>query len=228
MSNNNHTLDIAVVGGGIAGLYTAWRLINNQTPYKNLRIAVFEATDRLGGRLWSSKMDAKDQIDVELGGMFFSNDHHLVYDLCVNKLSLEPLPVSPKPAFAYIRGNRFRIPNLPRLNSNPYTFNSDEQNLTYHEILFHGIRQLVPSFDDLWPLDPDANFTDTIRYLRSTQFNGAPLHEWGFRDLLANVLSDEALACVRHLVGSESLLGNWNAYDALLSMLRNLTGNGTD
>lgn len=38
--------DVAIVGGGIGGLYTAWRLMRST----KLKIALFEASDRFGGR----------------------------------------------------------------------------------------------------------------------------------------------------------------------------------
>ncbi len=47
-------LDVAVIGGGISGLYCAYMLRYNQ------RVRLFEATDRLGGRIWSTRfLDGK-------------------------------------------------------------------------------------------------------------------------------------------------------------------------
>ena len=56
----NNRLDIAIVGGGIAGLYCAYQLAlenkcrvdNHQKP---LEFLVFEASDHLGGRIWSTR-----------------------------------------------------------------------------------------------------------------------------------------------------------------------------
>ena len=42
--------DYAIVGGGISGIYSAWRL---QAAYPAKSIALFESSNRLGGRLRS-------------------------------------------------------------------------------------------------------------------------------------------------------------------------------
>src|SRR5262249_62333631 len=64
-------LDVAVIGAGIAGCYTAWRLrsLDKQelTPDSPLRplleskdrldVALFEYSDRVGGRVWSAAVN---------------------------------------------------------------------------------------------------------------------------------------------------------------------------
>lgn len=40
--------DIVIVGGGFAGIYSAWRLVRD-----GLRVSLVEASDHLGGTLWS-------------------------------------------------------------------------------------------------------------------------------------------------------------------------------
>ncbi|MCI0559375.1 MAG: FAD-dependent oxidoreductase, partial [Nitrososphaera sp.] len=52
----NHSPDIAIIGGGIAGLYCCYRLAK-KLPNKS--IVLYEATERLGGRIetWSLKRD---------------------------------------------------------------------------------------------------------------------------------------------------------------------------
>src|SRR5215475_8837471 len=45
-------LDVAIVGAGVSGLYTAWRLLSDRdSPANNVR--VFEGGDYVGGRLLS-------------------------------------------------------------------------------------------------------------------------------------------------------------------------------
>eukprot|EP01134_Creolimax_fragrantissima_P001554 CFRG1554T1 len=67
-------LDIVVVGGGTGGTYSAWRLATSEST-KSLNIALFEATDRIGGRLYSPLLSedlcGNDETASrsELGGM---------------------------------------------------------------------------------------------------------------------------------------------------------------
>eukprot|EP00172_Hildenbrandia_rubra_P003876 Plantae.Rhodophyta-Hildenbrandia_rubra.ctg67786.p1 GENE.Plantae.Rhodophyta-Hildenbrandia_rubra.ctg67786~~Plantae.Rhodophyta-Hildenbrandia_rubra.ctg67786.p1 ORF type:complete len:107 (+),score=7.73 Plantae.Rhodophyta-Hildenbrandia_rubra.ctg67786:74-394(+) len=44
------TCDISIVGAGIGGLYTAWRLAVDSGKYDGSRICIFEAKNRIGGR----------------------------------------------------------------------------------------------------------------------------------------------------------------------------------
>jgi protoporphyrinogen oxidase len=59
-------LDVAIVGGGVAEIYSAWRLMHcdastsgilrnwaSKRPDGNLKIGVFERSDRIGGCLLS-------------------------------------------------------------------------------------------------------------------------------------------------------------------------------
>jgi hypothetical protein len=48
------TLDTAMVGAGVGGLYTTWRLLGCGQPPGG--IGVFEASERVGGRLFSVSM----------------------------------------------------------------------------------------------------------------------------------------------------------------------------
>lgn len=44
----NSKIDIAIVGGGISGVYSAWKL---KTKYPKKNIVVYEGSDHIGGRL---------------------------------------------------------------------------------------------------------------------------------------------------------------------------------
>jgi monoamine oxidase len=60
-------LDIAVVGGGVAGAYTAWRLSRHFGAAKS--VGLFEYSDRIGGRLYSRRLPGMPHLVAELGGM---------------------------------------------------------------------------------------------------------------------------------------------------------------
>src|SRR5262245_24005761 len=94
--------DVAVVGGGVSGVYAAWELRMAQpselTPRLrklaersggHLRVGLFEADRRIGGRLYSKAIPVSGRLPndkpqepeipdtvVELGGMRFLDPDH--------------------------------------------------------------------------------------------------------------------------------------------------------
>ncbi|NER00422.1 MAG: NAD(P)-binding protein, partial [Cyanothece sp. SIO2G6] len=64
-------IDIAIVGGGVSGVYSAWKL---KKQYRDRTIVVFEASDHIGGRLLSVKPPGIDNMVAELGGMRILSD----------------------------------------------------------------------------------------------------------------------------------------------------------
>jgi cytochrome b involved in lipid metabolism len=79
--------DLIVVGGGISGLYTIYKYIENlkddlkddlKSVKKERKILLLESNSRLGGRIHT--IHNKDQI-YESGGARFSSDHHHVMNL---------------------------------------------------------------------------------------------------------------------------------------------------
>jgi lysine 2-monooxygenase len=99
-------LDFAIIGGGIAGLYTAWRIANSEV-YKNKSIHLFEATQKTGGRLLSVKMPGIDFI-AELGGMRYTSNHILLRKT-IQKLQLKSRPFSFVDRQMYLRGRHLKM-----------------------------------------------------------------------------------------------------------------------
>ncbi len=62
---DKNILDVAVVGGGISGVYSAWRLL---TDGGKKSVTVYEADKHIGGRLLSVKPPEIDNMVAELGG----------------------------------------------------------------------------------------------------------------------------------------------------------------
>src|ERR1700675_1753650 len=90
--------DIAIVGGGVSGIYCGWRLLTakpgNSGPLKGwarengkLKVAVFEGSDRIGGRLLSARPPGfTGSTTCEIGGMRYVSSQTLVRSLVENEL----------------------------------------------------------------------------------------------------------------------------------------------
>src|ERR687885_901240 len=62
----DENIDIAIVGGGVSGVYSAWRL---KQADPNRKIVVFEGSGQIGGRLLSVRPPDIPNMVAELGGM---------------------------------------------------------------------------------------------------------------------------------------------------------------
>ena len=76
---------IAIVGGGMAGLNTAWKLRK-----AGLEATIFEGADRTGGRMFTAANLLGDGLTTELGGEFIDSTHEELLAL-VDEFGLERL-----------------------------------------------------------------------------------------------------------------------------------------
>lgn len=97
----NEILDVAIVGGGVSGVYSAWRLMccdprtseilrteAKDSPRGKLKIGLFERSDRIGGRLLSLTPPSMPNLRAELGAMHYVSTQMLLRSL-VEKLRLK-------------------------------------------------------------------------------------------------------------------------------------------
>lgn len=160
-STEKADLDVAIIGGGVAGAYAAYRLTRAKDK---LDVRLFEQSGRIGGRLWSYAAPEILDEPAEIGGLGFCQIHQSVYELC-GKLGLERRPSSDYNAgaqFFYLRGQRFlpeafTPPESLQDNRNGYYPNvipfclRDEEKwkppfMLSFEVLFKGIK----GFANLW------------------------------------------------------------------------------
>ena len=170
-----HGEEVAIVGGGIAGLVAAYELMK-----LGLKPVVYEAS-KLGGRLRSQAFNGTDGIVAELGGMRFPVSSTAFYHY-VDKLGLEtkpfPNPLTPASGSTVIdlEGQTYyaeKISDLPALFQEVADAWADalESGAQFSEIQ-QAIRDRdVPRLKELWntlvPLWDDRTFYDFVATSRS-------------------------------------------------------------
>jgi lysine 2-monooxygenase len=207
--------DVAVIGGGIAGIYAAWRLrqatleqlqgdpqnLAAMHPDKRLRVGLFEYSDRIGGRLFSLTLPGVEDIPVELGGMRFLNIHRRVLALVDHfKLERRILPTADLQDrhLYYLRGQ--------------YATNADWKR---------------PGFEPPYRLEqgerarsPGALLHEVVlRHRLAVQEYPERYRTQGFWNLLLSELSDQAYRLIRDAGGYETIVNNWNAAEAIPFLL---------
>lgn len=201
------TLDTAIVGAGVGGLYTAWRLLGcGKLPGG---IAVFEASTRIGGRLFSVSMPGTTGIAAEFGGMRFLSSHELITSVAAKfGLKIRKFATTGAESIFYARGKRWRAGDIAKKQPVPYGLPPDERYLDPFELTVKAVQQVMPAMKHL---EPD----EWAETKESLTLDGFPLIDWGFANLLGRFLSDEARQFLEMGIGYSAVVSNWNAADAL-------------
>ena len=221
----NH-YDVAIVGGGVGGIYSGWRLVTAKPgesaglkngPGKNgkLSVAVFEGSDRIGGRLLSARPPSfSHKTTCEIGGMRYVSSQTLMRSLVENELKLPHYPqvVDQSSNIVYVRGKQLRFDQVQTPSALPYNLSwAESQYVSQNDpsgLLGWAVAKLLPG---VLTFTGDALHT----YLRDAVVDGTPLYQHGFWNLLARALSPEGYSLARTLVGYDCLGSNANAVDLI-------------
>jgi monoamine oxidase len=220
---DEQVLDYAIVGGGVSGIYSAWRLKESDSTRD---IEVFEMSDRVGGRLLTVTPPRIPTGRVELGGMrYIVNEHPWVTSL-VKYLGLatEPLDAGMPQNIAYVRGRLLRMFELtdPSKISKIYDVAPGERDsgilgsltaqaaaislaVTIKDLL--GIT--VKSYKDMAKLTP----ADWKVITTKGTYDGDVLWSLPLRYPMLRSLSNEALLLDEDTGGYDSILYTWSAAD---------------
>ncbi|MCB0036889.1 MAG: FAD-dependent oxidoreductase [Anaerolineales bacterium] len=212
-------VDVAIVGGGVSGIYSGWRLATADlsasplAPHANesgkLNIHLYELSDRIGGRLISLDPPEIQGIKAEFGGMRYLTNQPLVKGL-IDQLGLEtrPFPVSGDENIYYIRGHHLRGRDFTNPDKVPYRLSWLEKGKTPGQLIAAAIDTLIPGAAHLtkeqWQ-EVKENYT----------FHGRYLWELGFWNLLNEVMSSEAFKLLQDAGGYDTTMTNWNAAEAI-------------
>lgn len=218
--------DIAIVGGGISGIYSGWRLMTADPstsplfaswlkPRQTLKVAVIEGSGRIGGRLLSARAPTMPKITCELGGMRYVSSQTLARSLIENGLKLprhEQVVDQPQ-NLAYLRDRHLRLENLTQPEALPYALRWAEADWLRRgnppaTLIGCAAETLLPGVSTL-------TGAALRKFLHAARVDGVPLYQLGFWNLLARVLSPEAYQLAIKTIGYDCLGSDANAVDLI-------------
>lgn len=187
--------DIVIAGGGVAGVYCAWRLSH---AHPDWRIVVLERTGALGGRLVSrpSPSGVTEQgVALEYGGMrYFASQPRIT--ALVRRLALPVATiVEQTPAnVVCVRGVSTTVADLPRIAASLYRLGVTERGASPDAIVG---RVLAMHARQRW----DTTFVDAMHALGVTDealqlYEGASGYSFQFDDIAARTAATEHGAAV--------------------------------
>lgn len=234
--------DYVIIGAGIAGLYSAWRILDHFG--RDTKIAICERLNRTGGRLDSDQVDIRDdefmpvprgvsKVKEEQGGMRFNYEMHELMQT-FEKLGLcdqiVPFPmsssVSPKsgmPAINtnryFIRGRSFTVAEANAGNnmiwSELYDLNEAEVGLSPSQIVTNVYRRLLLENRIKFGQEQTPEFWTKFR--ETCTWRGVKLIDWQMGGLLKDMgYSAECLELLADTIGFAGLFkGPGNAGDGM-------------
>lgn len=214
-------LDVAIIGGGVSGTYSAWRLQEAQGDHQ--RIQLFEYGDRIGGRLFSITLPGLPNVVAEVGGMRWmpaskgDTDGHVMVDKLVDYLKLakkdfpmgneqpEDHPIGAKNNLLYLRGKRFRFRDFTESPDKiPYNLAWSERGFGPEDLQVKVMNSIYPGFDKL-----------SLAEQMQVKVFGKEIWRYGFWDLLYRVLSNEGYQFMKDAGGYEANVANASAVTQL-------------
>jgi lysine 2-monooxygenase len=203
-------LDVAVVGGGVSGCYSAWRL--QQEKGAHAKIGLFEYSDRIGGRLYTVTLPGLPHVKAEVGGMRYIPDQHIMVASLVDHLQLPtndfpmgaPPPVGSNCNLFYLRGRHLRLHELADPAKVPYNLAWSERGLGPTNLQVQVMNNIYPNFGNL-------SLCDQMKI----KVFGQPIWKYGFWDLMFRVLSNEGYQFMKDSGGYDANVANANAVTQL-------------
>jgi hypothetical protein len=204
-------LDVAIVGGGVSGIYSGWRLLSTK---KAQQVALFEGSGRLGGRLLTLIPPGIPNARVEVGGMRFTSAHLRVAGLVQQLgLAVQDFSVYEPQNIAFIRGKRLRSQDLTDASKLPYQLLPDERDPGFLGNVTAAAAQRALRV----VLGKDVPATDvTSTWLKvgaTGLYEGSHLYDVTLRYLMLRAVSLEAFKLAEDSSGYDSILFTWNAAD---------------
>ena len=201
-------LDLAIVGGGIAGTWLAARMAESSPDWS---IELLERTDRIGGRLRTMHVPGLEH-PIELGGMRYITSHELVQEVVeAEKIPVRPFDTHGGPERSFLRGRFGGGPADPAAAAG-YDLDDRERGRSPVQLLVDALDAIVPG--------AAALSLDDWRERRATgRFRGRALTDWSLAEAGGAVRSAEGWAAATDAFGYDSGINLQNAGTALPYLL---------
>ena len=193
-----------IAGGGMGGLYTAWK--SGGGP----QTAVFERAQHFGGRVHTAPVPGTSH-PFDVGAMrFIPSQQHRINGLAEHfHIPIKDFPVGGANNLQFFRGKRLTNQQMEQSPAAaPYKLASSEQGKTADELLVKALDAVIPNFAKLTP-------AELVTAMKTTTVEGVPLEQLGLMNILRRSLSNEAVRFISDSVGYESDLQNWDAGQAM-------------
>jgi monoamine oxidase len=215
-------LDVAIIGSGVSGLYTGWRLLTGRIkPHgpagsganAKPRVNVFELSDRIGGRLESIFFDGMPDVAAEFGGMRYTDQHVLVSSL-VSKLGLTPrdFPMGDKNNLWLLRGERLKAEDFSDPKKVPYDLRRSEKGKTTDQLISYVLQQVLEE-NGITKLPSGRQEWDELK--KVLKHRGERIFKFGWWNVILDYLSSEAYQLITDGGGYYTSTMNWGAGEAM-------------
>ncbi|PHS03847.1 MAG: hypothetical protein COA88_14815 [Kordia sp.] len=229
-------LDVAIIGAGASGLYSAYRLktgVDKDKNPLNLKVEVFEASDRICGRLDSVKLPGME-VTAELGGMRYMDTQEIITGLIKkyegdNLLKSIPFEMGDsKNQLIYLRKQRYTAkdydkPGFKTRYDVEEKYVGKSANDIFNDIIDTVLMADGESIDEIQKSkDPQAEWRRvkrTLRYNFEGPYAGKYVYEIGFWNLLKDRSSQECYEFLANAGGYYSNTINWNSAEAFPYMV---------
>ena len=196
-------LDLAVIGAGAAGTSVA---ISMQRARPDWAIALFERTDRIGGRLRSVRIDGLDH-PIELGGMRYLTSHRRVAAI-LDSLGIGVHPFDATggaPERSYLRGVVGAGTDDPDAGRG-YDLGPDQAGRSASELASVAFERIVPGFQSL---DHEGH----VRRRATGRLLDRPVTDWPIGEAFEAIVGREGYSYLKDAFGYDSGMRAFNAPD---------------
>jgi len=243
MPQNPKHVDVVIVGGGVSGLYTAWRILTGKPQdgegVHRPSVTVLELSKRIGGRLltWRPFPD-NTALHGELGGMRFFSQQQLVWSLIQHFVENDQLHPPVKffvsdpngNNLTYLRQRILKSADLADPARVPYLLDAAARYAGPGDIAAGIIQTLLRANRETIAQILGGKTQPTVwkewdEVKPELRYRGRKLWDIGFWNLLSDLLSPEGYSFVTDGFGYYSLTNNWNAAEAMQSVYLDFTQN---